>query len=157
MTITDMLAIAGSLLLSLGGGAVIVFALAKWLGGVWANRILENERAQRAREQELLIRRRDVYTKLATSLRVFLQRFERGLAADAPEKFLAAYDEASVWAPDSVMNRVGELIDINTTMKSRSDAFTPEQQRAAFAACIEAMGRDAGFADTTFNYRVINF
>jgi len=101
MNIEQILSITGSVLLALGGGAAIVFALSKWLGGVWANRILENERAASAREHELLVRRRNVYAKLAVSLRVFLRRHEHN-APDNREQFLEAYDEASLWAPDSV-------------------------------------------------------
>lgn len=36
--------VAGAILMSLGGGSVIVFGLSSWLGKVWANRILENEK-----------------------------------------------------------------------------------------------------------------
>lgn len=36
--------VAGSILVSLGGGSVIVLGLSSWLGKVWANRILENEK-----------------------------------------------------------------------------------------------------------------
>lgn len=46
----------GSLVLtviaSLGGVAVIVFALSRWLGQVWANRIVEAEKAAHARDLE---------------------------------------------------------------------------------------------------------
>ncbi|MCE5221789.1 MAG: hypothetical protein LLF98_11165 [Clostridium sp.] len=36
--------IASAVLISLGGGGAIVFALSSWLGKVWANRILEKEK-----------------------------------------------------------------------------------------------------------------
>jgi hypothetical protein len=111
MTVGDFFSIAGSILLSLGGGAVIVAALAKWLGGVWASRILESERASHAQELEILVRRRNIYANLATTLRVFLKPHD-AKASDGREKFLAAYDEASLWAPDAVMNVVGSLLDL---------------------------------------------
>lgn len=59
----------------------------KWLGEVSANRILENERATRAREYELLVRRRDTYAKLVISLRTFLAT-HRLRAPDTRDKFL---------------------------------------------------------------------
>ena len=65
-------------------------ALANWLGGVWAARILENERLAGAREQELLVRRRNVYTKLSVSLRVFLNTSTRS-NVDDQKRYLDAY------------------------------------------------------------------
>ncbi len=110
MNFSDLLEICGAILLSLGGGAVIVFALSKWLGGVWAARILLNEDAHKQQVFEALVRRRNIYTKLATSLRVLLKKHEHE-GPDLREEFLRAYDEASVWAPDQVMNAVGNLLD----------------------------------------------
>ena len=52
MTIADVFATAAAVLLSVGGGGAIVFALSSWLGKVWANRILEREKATLARELE---------------------------------------------------------------------------------------------------------
>jgi hypothetical protein len=45
---------AGAVVLSLGGGGVIVLALSSWLGKVWAERILAADRAKYAREIEEL-------------------------------------------------------------------------------------------------------
>ena len=44
--------VAGAMIFSLGGGAAIVFALSSWLGKVWANRILEKEKAEHSKEIE---------------------------------------------------------------------------------------------------------
>ncbi len=38
--------VAGAVLLSLGGGGVIVFALSSWLGKVWAERLMARETAR---------------------------------------------------------------------------------------------------------------
>ncbi len=43
MSFEDYMRLAGALLTSLGGGAVIIFALSSWLGKVWAKRILAEE------------------------------------------------------------------------------------------------------------------
>lgn len=43
---------SASLLVSFGGGAVIVFGLSKWLGEIWGKRILENEKNQHKKEIE---------------------------------------------------------------------------------------------------------
>ena len=156
MNFQEILSIIGSILLALGGGAVIIFALAKWLGGVWANRILENEKAESAREHELLVRRRDVYAKLSISLRVFLKRHEQA-APDNREKFLEAYDEAALWAPDDVMNQIGIFLDYIQKNAAVQGSVSENEMKGAYAACINAMRKDCGFKNTSFEYRVVSF
>src|SRR5690349_20226725 len=78
---------AGAVIASLGGGVVLVFAFSSWLGKVWAIRIADEERARFSREleafknelhqlaeerQDARIRKRDMYARIATSMRVFL-------------------------------------------------------------------------------------
>ena len=46
----DVLSIAATVMASLGGGAVIVFALSSWLGKVWANRLMEEDKARHAKD-----------------------------------------------------------------------------------------------------------
>jgi hypothetical protein len=54
MSLADVWHVALAVLTSLGGGAVIVLALSSWLGKVWANRLMERERAKYAEELERL-------------------------------------------------------------------------------------------------------
>ncbi len=54
MNIEDILKIAGAIITSLGGGALIVAAFSTWLGKVWASRILESDRAKYKAEIEIL-------------------------------------------------------------------------------------------------------
>lgn len=46
----DIWNIAFAVITALGGGAAIVFALSSWLGKVWANRILESDKAKYQKE-----------------------------------------------------------------------------------------------------------
>jgi uncharacterized protein YgfB (UPF0149 family) len=46
----DIWQIAGAVITALGGGAAIVFALSSWLAKVWANRILESDKAKYQKE-----------------------------------------------------------------------------------------------------------
>lgn len=48
--------LAASMLASVGGGAVIIFALSSWLGKVWANRILEADKVKYQSALEVLKR-----------------------------------------------------------------------------------------------------
>lgn len=54
MNIDDILKISAAIIASLGSGTIIVFAFSNWLGKVWANRILEKDRAKYAAQIEML-------------------------------------------------------------------------------------------------------
>jgi hypothetical protein len=44
-SVSDVFAIAGAAIASLGGAGLLVFAMSSWLGKVWATRIMERERS----------------------------------------------------------------------------------------------------------------
>lgn len=48
----EIFEIVSAILISLGGGGTIIFALSSWLGKVWANKILENEKKEHQLEIE---------------------------------------------------------------------------------------------------------
>jgi hypothetical protein len=52
MTYQDAMTIFSTVMVTFGGATLIVVALVKWLGGVWASRILEKEKGQIIREIE---------------------------------------------------------------------------------------------------------
>jgi hypothetical protein len=156
MSFSDFMSLTGSVLLALGGGVAVVVALANWLGDLFAARILERERLAGAREQEILVRRRNVYAKLSVSLRVFLSASTRS-NADDQKRFLESYDEAALWAPDDVMNAIGHLLDLIKVNTSVRGSVTEDALQGAYAACIRAMRKDSGFPHTEFNYRVVSF
>ena len=54
MTITDAWRVALAVLASLGGGSLIVAALSSWLGKVWADRLMQRDRAKHSEELEKL-------------------------------------------------------------------------------------------------------
>jgi hypothetical protein len=54
MNFKDVLSIVVAVLASLGGGGAIVLALSSWLGKVWANRLMEVDKAKYARDLEAL-------------------------------------------------------------------------------------------------------
>lgn len=156
MQFDALLSIAGSVLVALGGGTVMVFALSKYLGGVWASRILEQERAALGREHELLVRRRNIYAKLSQSLRVFL-RTEDPTSLEQRQAFLAAYDEAALWAAEEVIDAVSSFLDMNAKNVAAPGSVSMEAQRAAYAKCISVMRKDCGFPGTKYAHRVVSF
>lgn len=48
----EAIELAAALITGLGGGGAIVFGLSSWIGKVWANRILEKEKAEHSKEIE---------------------------------------------------------------------------------------------------------
>lgn len=52
MNTEDIFMVAGAILTSVGGAAVIIFAFSSWLGHVWANRILEKDKLKYSSELE---------------------------------------------------------------------------------------------------------
>jgi len=52
VVLTQVLEIATAILTSLGGAVVILFAFSNWLGKVWAGRLMEDEKAEHARDLE---------------------------------------------------------------------------------------------------------
>lgn len=158
MTFADLMSVVGAILLAFGGGAVILVMLSRWLGGIWAKRILATEDANRQRDFEALVRRRDIYSRLAVNLRVFLDGTTNPREQlELRQEFLKAYDEAAVWAPDNVMNALGLLLDL--TVKNAQGQLTSAEpdRKKAYIECITQMRKDSGFPDTRFDYRVVGF
>ena len=54
MTVADAWRVALAVLASFGGGALIVASLSSWLGKVWADRLMQRDRAKHAEELEKL-------------------------------------------------------------------------------------------------------
>lgn len=52
MNAKEIFEIAGAILACLGGGSAIVLSFSSWFGKVWANRILEKEKAEHSKDLE---------------------------------------------------------------------------------------------------------
>lgn len=52
MSIKDIMEIATAIIACVGGSGVIIIGLSKWFGGVLANKLLENEKAEHSKELE---------------------------------------------------------------------------------------------------------
>ena len=54
MSLQEALQIGAVVIGSLGGGGLIVFAMSNWLGGVWADRLMQQEKAKHDADLERL-------------------------------------------------------------------------------------------------------
>ncbi len=148
--------IIGAFFLSLGGGVVVVFAFSKWLGGVWAGRILENERAELAREHELLVRRRNVYRNLALTMRIFLKS-DKPASEEQKNAFLAAYDEAALWAAEDVAEELGRFLDMQVEHAKTPGSLSQQSLQEEFVRCVSVMRNDCGFPNSSYTHRIVTF
>jgi hypothetical protein len=73
MELKEALELSGVILGSLGGGAAIIFGFSSWLGKVWANRLMEKEKAEYAQALESL---RSRLTQDTESYKIKLKKSE---------------------------------------------------------------------------------
>lgn len=162
---SSIFAAIAAVVAAVGGTATVVIALSGWLARVIANRIAQQDRARVDAEIERLraslardsaavidarTRQREVYTRLASALRVFVDSGEP--TADAKSRFLQAYDDACIWAADPVVHAVEELID-----QVQQRPLDQERTKSAYARTISAMRADAGHAGSVIDYRFVKF
>ena len=126
---------------------------------------------------DALNRRRDVYARLATKMRVLLRA---DMSSEQHEKdkwsFLAAYDEGYIWASEPVAAAIHDLLE---TMEKKAIADTnakvmppnapgyPQVHAAVqaldteaqerYRRCLLEMRRDWGFPASSVEYRVVSF
>lgn len=126
---------------------------------------------------DALNRRRDVYSRLATKMRILL-RADMASAQREQDKwaFLAAYDEGYIWTTEPVAAAIHDLVetmekkataDANVRVMPPNAPGYPQVQATAQALDIEAqeryrrclleMRRDCGFAESSVGYRVVSF
>ena len=89
MTITEIWSIAGAVIASVGGSTLIVVGCSTWLGKVWANRILEADKAKYQSELE--------------NLKVLL--------AKGTHEFNVATSRIDIQRSDAIKELYGALID----------------------------------------------
>lgn len=81
MDFKDIVEIAGVILASLGGGVAIVFGFSSWFGKIWANKLMEKDKAGYARDleslkNELLLETESYKIRLKKSEIIFQKQFE---------------------------------------------------------------------------------
>lgn len=131
-----------------------------------------------SQRQDALNRKRDVYTELATKMRVLLRASMTPQQQEADRwAFLAAYDKGYIWASEAVIGAIRDLIgvleakaavdgqprppvamppDATARMVAESQRLDAEA-RSLYQRCMLEMRKDSGFQDSTAEYRVISF
>jgi hypothetical protein len=122
-------------------------------------------------------RKRDVYARLATKMRVLLRA---NMSSEQRENdkwsFLAAYDEGYIWASEPVVAAVRDLIE---TMENKAIAdnnvrvmppnapgyaqvhaaaqVLDREAQERYKRCLLEMRKDCGFPNSGVEYRVVGF
>jgi len=156
----EIFEIVAAILVSIGVSGAIIVAISKWLSGLIAKRLEQSYQAKldkaAADEFDLLIRRREVYSRLIKSMRVFLSS-KVPATNDEKNEFLRSYDECCLWAPDEVLKAIGEFLDISIQNSKGQDPVDQKDYKKSYTTCIEKIRQDSGFKDTKFEYRFVNF
>jgi len=145
------------------GGAAAISAVLGYLGkkaidSFAAGRLefLKNELELLSNEhRDSLTRQRDVYGRVATSLRVFIS----GHNADsgAREAFHSAYAACWLWAPDSVIESLNRFIQMQEENSAHAGTHPMEEMKKAYGKIVIAMRRDAGYDETSLGDRSYKF
>jgi hypothetical protein len=106
---TDIFKLVATLFASLGGAGLILFAMSSWLGKVWANRIMANEKANHDRDLAKL--RADLQNQNERNINALKIEFEI-----YREKFLGEHKDKIVIYRQVVKVIADLLTDINTAL-----------------------------------------
>jgi hypothetical protein len=103
-----------AILVSLGGGGLIILALSNWLGKIWANRIMVKDRAEYAQELErlraqLLRENEKELSNIRNELDIYKEKHLKGHIVKIETYRLGADILAEILGDLDVMNITGNL------------------------------------------------
>lgn len=114
-------------------------------------------------------RKRDIYARLASSMRVFLKSSDDiTTRSKRKQEFLAALDESYLWASEPVLESVCNLLaanicqtQCNQSRDSSSSTTAPNGQHLSgeelYKKCLLAMRRDCGFPPSDTEIKLVTF
>lgn len=168
---TDAFEIAQAVLLSLGGGAAIVFGLSNYLGKVWASRILQNEKQEHDKQlaefksklEELTAQKSlnyqqkiDLYKVVANPLIELVALLSRdGLTTEHVYEFdrqrLHITAQLALFAPQNVFDAFSEIIDyLYNSLEKNDYSFVTFRVKAL--AYLSEMRKDIGIYTDDVQY-----
>ena len=148
--------LAAAALAAIGSAGILLLALSSWLGKIWANRILEQERTDVATYKTVV----DVVSKILADL----DRFHAGHIAPENgieayhlfnEQRLRAYGYLGMVAPQSVMDAQDRLIDHILLVTSGRTPYRWEEIRTHALSLINEIRKDIAIDKTPVSYNGI--
>ena len=179
MNIDEVFKIAAAVIASVGGSALVLAAFSSWLGGVWAKRMLQNERAKHSEalegiKKELdLLKQKEItrhFDKLAIYKDVvhLISEILRELEAVTTEKQSTvnpdvehsfalcrnkAYGYLSLVSTQEVMDKYNEMIDFFIPIMYEGQSASWEEMREKADALLNKMRLDLGIKEGDIVYR----
>lgn len=116
---------------------------------------VEKVRAAVTNETALLEKRRQVYENIADALRVFIHG--HGATSKQQEAFHAAYAACWLWAPDDLLTKLNDFIDIQKDLAMDRNSHPQDKIRSSYGQVILEMRRDVGFPSTKLDEKAYEF
>ena len=179
MTMDDIFKVAAAIIASLGGAALLLAAFSSWLGGIWAKRMLQNERAEHSKileslkneldllKQKELTRHFDklaIYKDIVHVVSEILRELEavatskkESISPDVEHSFALnrnkAYGYISLVSSQEVMDKYNEMIDFFIPLIYEGQKSTWVEMRLKADSMLNAMRLDLGIQDSKITYR----
>lgn len=117
----EILQISATILLSLGGAGAIILACSTWLGKVWANRIMEKEKAQYILELENI--KNTLQGQREKGLYIHRVQFEKEfeIYQEIWQSLVPAYEDVIALRP--MLDRIDPQQSEEERISTRLDAF----------------------------------
>ncbi len=116
----EILQLAAAILASIGSAGAIFLGLSSWLGKIWANRILESDRAKYQKEIEELKNKYQLRIKEFEIKTNMIQEKRNGVILDLAPVLSQAYSHCYVYAELGTMNLPPEGTDEIRRLSSKS-------------------------------------
>ena len=118
------------------------------------NRV-ERVRSAFSQETSLLEKRREVYERIADSLRIFIAGHS---ATDIQkEEFHSAYSACWLWAPDELIIALNDFIQMQKDIAADWSSRDQDELKKSYGGVMLKMRKDVGFAATEVNQDSYNF
>tara|TARA_R110002049_G_scaffold308857_1_gene514520 strand:+ start:1359 stop:1907 length:549 start_codon:yes stop_codon:yes gene_type:complete len=179
MDIDEYFKIAAAVIASLGGSALLLAAFSNWLGGIWAKRMLQNERAKHSETLENIKKELDllkqkelsrhfdklaIYKDVVHIVSEILRELEavtiskqRKINPDIVHAFALnrnkAYGYIVLVSSQEVMDSYNEMIDCFIPIIYEGKESTWEALRTKADAMLNTMRTDLGIQDSKVIYR----
>ena len=179
MTYIEVFKVAGAVITSLGGGALIIASFSSWLAGIWAKRMLQNERALHSTKlakiqteldsikQKDITRHNDklaVYrdaidlvSEMLRELESLALKTQNSIDEDIKHAFSLnrnkAYGYIFLVSSQNVLNKYNDLIDFMITVIYHGHTCEWSDIRERSDDMLNAMREDLGILDANLSYQ----
>jgi len=173
LEIGNIFSIGAVIITSLGGGALIVFGMSNWLGKVWANRLMQNERASHEKSlaelqsglqkeaehnNHLLKQKIELYKEVAEPvIKLITNAQQHGSLQPEDLKIfdsnrLSTTALLAMFAPQEVFSKYNNMIDYIYDSVEGKDVWSFESFREKALIFLSEVRRDVGLYQDEIKY-----